>query len=542
MKAKSQTTILLLIILLAIIIRVLPFPGLTRGPISFDSGMTLANAANSLIDGTIFKSISPDQAPLRYIILHFFLYFGREESVITFPSLIFGILSIYFIYVLGKNIFNSNVGILSSFLLAFSPWHIHHSCYTAMYTLYIFLSILSLLFFLKLTETKEKLKVCFPYVIFSILMFYSFYPTVTIILAEFFYFFLCLEYNKEKKIAYLNSLLIIGIFIIPGLFRALEGFKWKMGYTGFAWGWNNSDIINNLFSTFGGLNKFLPVNILFFLSGFIIALLDKSYRKQSILLFLCTVFPILFFLFSFMFKMNVTSRYFIFAYPFFVILSSVAILKSGLKIIRLLFIVTFNLSFILFIFNSYGWNTNKYIPEDYVRHYGDLSFPAKYLLDNFKDGDVGIVVQAPGINAIQYYLDKRNKFPIKKITPNCGANRYLRYDGKIGPIFGLDYDENPNRFRKLLRAYRRLWLIDLNHIKYFDKNSEIQKWIEENNIKEVEFGGGKIYLFEKRSNEDMQTENLVCSELICFLECPGRAKEVTQVVGFVKTNSSALLR
>ena len=200
MKAKSQTTILLLIILLAIIIRVLPFPGLTRGPISFDSGMTLANAANSLIDGTIFKSISPDQAPLRYIILHFFLYFGREESVITFPSLIFGILSIYFIYVLCKNIFNSNVGILSSFLLAFSPWHIHHSCYTAMYTLYIFLSILSLLFFLKLTETKEKLKVCFPYVIFSILMFYSFYPTVTIILAEFFFSSYALNIIKKRRL------------------------------------------------------------------------------------------------------------------------------------------------------------------------------------------------------------------------------------------------------------------------------------------------------------------------------------------------------
>lgn len=37
---------------------------------------------------------------------------------------IFGILSIYVIYLLGKNLFNQKIGLISSFFLAFSYWHI----------------------------------------------------------------------------------------------------------------------------------------------------------------------------------------------------------------------------------------------------------------------------------------------------------------------------------------------------------------------------------------------------------------------------------
>lgn len=63
-----------------------------------------------------------------YTVIPFVVMFDLNEWAVRLPSAIFGILTVFLIYFLGKEIFkNRLVGLLSSFLLAISPWHLHYS-------------------------------------------------------------------------------------------------------------------------------------------------------------------------------------------------------------------------------------------------------------------------------------------------------------------------------------------------------------------------------------------------------------------------------
>lgn len=63
-----------------------------------------------------------------YILIPFIKVFGLTEFAVRLPSALFGILGVLFIYMLTKEIYlNEVLGLLSAFLLAISPWHLHFS-------------------------------------------------------------------------------------------------------------------------------------------------------------------------------------------------------------------------------------------------------------------------------------------------------------------------------------------------------------------------------------------------------------------------------
>ncbi len=53
--------------------------------------------------------------------------FGLNEFATRLPSVIAGVLAIYGIYLLTRQLFNKNIAIFSALFLAISPWHIHFS-------------------------------------------------------------------------------------------------------------------------------------------------------------------------------------------------------------------------------------------------------------------------------------------------------------------------------------------------------------------------------------------------------------------------------
>ena len=63
-----------------------------------------------------------------YTVIPFVATLGLNELAVRLPSALFGIGTVLLIFFLGKEIFkNKWVGLLSSFLLAISPWHLHFS-------------------------------------------------------------------------------------------------------------------------------------------------------------------------------------------------------------------------------------------------------------------------------------------------------------------------------------------------------------------------------------------------------------------------------
>jgi len=110
----------------------------------------VANNAN--VFGIIkVAALYDNHPPFYYIILHYggIKLFGTSEFAVRFPSLIFGVLAIPMIYLLGRRLFNEEVGLISALILAISPFNVEYSQEARMYSLLLFLALLSMYFFVR---------------------------------------------------------------------------------------------------------------------------------------------------------------------------------------------------------------------------------------------------------------------------------------------------------------------------------------------------------------------------------------------------------
>jgi uncharacterized membrane protein len=114
---------------------------LGRESIWVDEGFTYRLAKFTLpqyienVLGTL-RNILP---PLYFQIMHFWSgIFGNSEFSLRFPSVIFGTLSILLMYFFAKNIFNKEVGLISSILLSISLFHMQYSQEARMYEMLSF--------------------------------------------------------------------------------------------------------------------------------------------------------------------------------------------------------------------------------------------------------------------------------------------------------------------------------------------------------------------------------------------------------------------
>ena len=134
---KPQKILFLSIIILAIFLR---FFGLDKFPPSlFSDEVDLGYQAYSLLktgkdyNGNLlpisFQSFADFRAPLYiYTVVPLVAILGLNEWAVRLPAAFFGILAVYGIYFLVRTLgFGAWVGMISSFLLAISPWHLQYS-------------------------------------------------------------------------------------------------------------------------------------------------------------------------------------------------------------------------------------------------------------------------------------------------------------------------------------------------------------------------------------------------------------------------------
>ena len=181
--------------------------------------------------------LSERNPPLYNIILHWWInLFGDSEFSIRFPSVIFGSLSIFMMYKVGNQIFDKNVGIISSLLLGLSVFHIRYSQEARMYSLSFLLTLLSIYFFIRFFKNRS-CKVLISYILFSILLMYSHIYGIFIIISQNIYLIVLFFSSKElfrlniKRWILTQSLLII-LFIpwikifIAQIFGVVKGGFW----------------------------------------------------------------------------------------------------------------------------------------------------------------------------------------------------------------------------------------------------------------------------------------------------------------------------
>ncbi|MFC1711844.1 ArnT family glycosyltransferase [Patescibacteria group bacterium] len=168
---KKQKILLFIIVIVALVLRFYKLGQVPAG-INRDEASIGYNAYSILKTGkeehgnmlpVFIESFGDWKLPAyQYLSIPFIYIFGLSNFSVRFLSALVGSLSVFVIFLLGKNILSDkkrvsvNVGLFSALFLAINPWHLHISRIAFEANLACFLFLLGLVCFLKGIKKKPK--------------------------------------------------------------------------------------------------------------------------------------------------------------------------------------------------------------------------------------------------------------------------------------------------------------------------------------------------------------------------------------------------
>jgi len=136
--------------------------------------------------------------PFYYFLLHYWMMiFGTSDSAIRLLSALFGILAIPTIYVVGRQLFNKEAGLLAALILALSSFNIWYSQEARMYSLMVLLALLSMYFFWRFLQ-QSNLVSSVGYVLSTTLLVYTHTFGWLVVVAENIYVVTLLVLSKDR--------------------------------------------------------------------------------------------------------------------------------------------------------------------------------------------------------------------------------------------------------------------------------------------------------------------------------------------------------
>lgn len=207
LRNKRTFIILLLIVILGSILRLYH---LGTPSFSADEILTVFRAKFSFNELVTSLRVHP---PLYYIILRPWVkIFGDSEFAIRFPSLLFSVLTIIFIFKLAKELFNEKVGLISACLLSIWPYGINYAQEARPYAIVWCLGTLSFLFLLKFVKDN---KICslLSYIITITASIYTEYLGLIFFIFLNTIFFSFFNNKKQSKRWLLGQLAIILLYL-----------------------------------------------------------------------------------------------------------------------------------------------------------------------------------------------------------------------------------------------------------------------------------------------------------------------------------------
>ncbi len=162
-----------------------------------------------------------DQPPAFFVYNHLtFKVFGVGEMGVRLGSVLLGILAIPVMYFLGREIINSESGVLAAVLTTVNYFHIYYSQEARFYTMTFLLSALSYLFLVRAFKYVRVVDFAL-YTLFSILLLYSHYYGMVIFATQVITFVVLIAFFKrnDRKFITLGFLsgLIVGLCFLPYL-------------------------------------------------------------------------------------------------------------------------------------------------------------------------------------------------------------------------------------------------------------------------------------------------------------------------------------
>ena len=336
--------------------------------------------------------------PMYYVILRLWTdIFPNSLFSLRMFSVLFSFLAIFGVYVLVNKAFkNVTLSLLASLLYALSYFQIQYAMEARMYSIGTFLVIVSCYFLLKALEAK-KMRWWLIYAAAVSLGIYTHYFIAFWIISQAIY--LVCFFRKELKFALLAYLLVLVSFL-PWLPTFLKQFS-QVQETYWIPAMNISSIPNTFSKMTLGASldpaKNWPVLILLTILIVIavILFLKKTRGKEKWLFFFSLIFP--FFITAILsYKRSIyIDRYFIFGFPFYLLILAGAILAINKRIAK--YIIIFGAVAGFLITFPYQWDRLN------VGEKPGMSAAAKYLNENAEPNEKIFVGSSLIYFTLKYY-------------------------------------------------------------------------------------------------------------------------------------------
>ncbi len=155
----------------------------------------------------------------------FFVYimtksFPGSDFALRIPALIFGLISVPLLYLLGRQLFNEKVGLIASFLLAISPFHIWYSQDARMYALQWMLSLISLIYFVRALEKPDTGNLA-GYFISTEAVLYTHQFGIFLVLLQGMYIMITFRTIREHFLKWIAIFISLGLLYLPWLIYSL---------------------------------------------------------------------------------------------------------------------------------------------------------------------------------------------------------------------------------------------------------------------------------------------------------------------------------
>ena len=141
-------------------------------------------------------------APLPSLLLYFLSFINKsvvtEEFLFRFPSVLFGVATIWIIFLLARELFGKKTALLASFLFALSPFHLYYSRSLEPYSALCFFATVSYYLFV-LIFFKNRHVLAPIYLILLIFAYFYHYLSVLILGSHFLILLSCLLFREWSK-------------------------------------------------------------------------------------------------------------------------------------------------------------------------------------------------------------------------------------------------------------------------------------------------------------------------------------------------------
>jgi len=150
---------------------------------------------------------------LYYCLLRLWINLGESEFVLRSLSALAGVLAVGLVYVLGKRLFDTRVGLIGAALLATHSFHIQYSQEARGYSLMVLLTALSSLFFLRAIEHSSRNDWA-GYILTATLAVYTHFFSVLVLGAHWVWLILVRRRNIPWR-GFLVAVLAISMLLVP---------------------------------------------------------------------------------------------------------------------------------------------------------------------------------------------------------------------------------------------------------------------------------------------------------------------------------------